>query len=131
MAVLWLKFLTEIDENTEDAPKELLDNPDTNKALQEVQTMAYTKDELAAYEDFWDRMGADRLLFVDTARINHRQGREEGRAEGRAEGLKEGIAKGETQKAMEIAQSMLAKGMDAELVAELTKLPIEDIRELQ
>ena len=87
MAVLWLKFLTEIDENTEDAPKELLDNPDTNKALQEVQTMAYTKDELAAYEDFWDRMGADRLLFVDTAKINFAQGLEEGIAQGREKGI--------------------------------------------
>ena len=141
MAVLWLKFLTEIDENTEDAPKELLDNPDTNKALQEVQTMAYTKDELAAYEDFWDRMGADRLLFVDTARINFAQGREEGLeegiAKGREKGLEEGIAKGrekgieegiakgrsegENNKALKIAQAMLAKGLDAETIAELTQ----------
>ncbi len=119
MAVLWLKFLTEIDENTEDAPKELLENPDTNKALREVQSMAYTKDELAAYEDFWDRMGADRLLFVDNARRNLEQGRAEGRAEG------------EKQKALEIAQAMLAKGLDAELIAELTKLPVDDIRNLQ
>ena len=142
MAVLWLKFLTEIDENTEDAPKELLDNPDTNKALQEVQTMAYTKDELAAYEDFWDRMGADRLLFVDTARINFAQGREEGLEEGiargREEGLEkglakgreEGIAEGETQKALEIARAMLAKGLDAETIAELTKLTVDDVRKL-
>ena len=158
MAVLWLKFLTEIDENTEDAPKELLDNPDTNKALQEVQTMVYTKDELAAYEDFWDRMGADRLLVIDTARISHQQGKEEGRAEGRAEGLEEGLAKGreegiekgiakgreegltqgreegiaegETQKALEIARAMLAKGLDAETIAELTKLTVDDVRKL-
>ena len=151
MAVLWLKFLTEIDENTEDAPKELLDNPDTNKALQEVQTMAYTKDELAAYEDFWDRMGADRLLFVDTARINFAQGREEGLeegiAKGREKGLEEGIAKGrekgieegiakgrsegESNKALKIAQAMLAKGLDAETIAELTELPIDDVRKLK
>ncbi len=127
MAVLWLKFLTEIDENTEDAPKELLDNPDTNKALQEVQTMAYTKDELAAYEDFWDRMGADRLLFVDTARINFAQGREEGIEEGIAKGRSEG----ETNKALKIAQAMLAKGLDAETIAELTELPIDDVRKLK
>ena len=143
MAVLWLKFLTEIDENTEDAPKELLDNPTTNKALQEVQTQAYTKDELAAYEDFWDRMGADRLLFVDTARINFAQGREEGLEEGiargREEGLEkglakgreEGIAEGETQKALEIARAMLAKGLDAVTIAEMTELSIDDVRKLQ
>ena len=101
--------------------------------------MAYTKDELAAYEDFWDRMGADRLLFVDTAKINFAQGLEEGIAQGRekgieegiAKGREEGIAKGETQKALEIARAMLAKGLDAETIAELTLLSIDDVRRLK
>ena len=33
MAVLWLRFLTEIDEQTKEVPQELLDNPETSKAL--------------------------------------------------------------------------------------------------
>ncbi len=134
MAVLWLKFLTEIDENTERAPEELLDNPETNKALTEVQTLAYSKDELAAYEDFWDRMGADRLLFVDTAQRNLEKGRAEGRAagleEGRAEGRAEGLAKGQEQAKAEIARAMLAKGLAPEMIADLTGLPIEEVCKL-
>lgn len=120
MAVLWLKFLTEIDENTQEAPKELLDNPETNKALSEVQTMAYSKDELSAYEDFWDKMGAERLLFIDSAKRNLEQGREEGR--------KEGIAEGEKRRAQEIARNMLAKGMEVGMVADLTGLSEEEIK---
>ncbi len=134
MAVLWLKFLTEIDENTERAPEELLDNPETNKALTEVQTLAYSKDELAAYEDFWDRMGADRLLFVDTAQRNLEKGRAEGRAagleEGRAEGRAEGLAKGQEQAKAEIARAMLAKGLAPEMIADLTGLPVEEVCKL-
>ena len=42
MAVLWLKFLTEIDEKTRTAPQELLDNPEVSKALEIVEESAYS-----------------------------------------------------------------------------------------
>lgn len=62
MAVLWLKFLTEIDENTTQVPQELLDNPETSKALETVEESAMTKEELWAYDDFWDKLGAERFV---------------------------------------------------------------------
>ena len=54
MAVLWLKFLTEIDEKTRTAPQELLDNPEVSKALEIVEESAYSDAEMAAYEGYWD-----------------------------------------------------------------------------
>ena len=36
MAVLWLRFLTEINEDTTVVPEELLENPETSKALKEL-----------------------------------------------------------------------------------------------
>ena len=122
MAVLWLKFLTEIDENTTQVPQDLLDNPQTSKALENVEESAMTKEELWAYDDFWDKLGAERLLFIDSNKIS----REEGRAEGRAEGVEEGIAK---QKA-ESAKKMLEKGLpiaDIMLFTGLTEKQIEDL----
>lgn len=121
-ALAWYKFLDGIDENTREIPKELLAEPE------EVQTMAYSKDELSAYEDFWDKMGAERLLFIDSAKRNLEQGREEGRKEGRAEGIVEGIAEGEKRRAQEIARNMLAKGMEPGIVADLTGLSEEEIK---
>ena len=94
MAVLWLKFLTQIDENTTVVPQDLLDNPATCKALENVEESAMTQDELEAYEDFWDKLGAERLLFVDSNSRSKEEGRVEGRAEGRKEGLAEGLAAG-------------------------------------
>ena len=44
MQVLWLRFLTEISEQTRHAPQELLDNPETHKALVEVEESAFTAD---------------------------------------------------------------------------------------
>ena len=40
MAVLWLRFLTEISEHTKDAPAELLENELTEKALAIVEKSA-------------------------------------------------------------------------------------------
>ena len=44
MQVLWLRYLTEIDEQTRQVPQELLDNPETHKALVEVEESAFTAD---------------------------------------------------------------------------------------
>ena len=131
MAVLWLKFLTEIDENTTEVPRELLDNPETSKALESVEESAMTKEELWAYDDFWDKLGAERLLFVDSNRISLEKGREEGRAEGRMEGLVEGRKEGRTEGVSEekvaSAKRFLALGLSPEQVAKGTELPLEDI----
>ncbi len=48
MAVLWLKFLTEIDEKTRVAPQEPLDNPDVSQILEIVEESAYSEAEVAA-----------------------------------------------------------------------------------
>lgn len=123
MAVLWLRFLTEIDEQTKQAPQELLDNPETRKALKAVEESAMTQNELLAYEDFWDKLGAERLLFVDSNRINREEGRAEGRAEGRGEGIIEGCAK--------VAKNLLNLGMALDEVAKVTGLDIETIEKMK
>ncbi len=123
MAVLWLRFLTEIDEQTKQAPQELLDNPETCKALKTVEESAMTQNELLAYEDFWDKLGAERLLFVDSNRINREEGRADGRAEGRAEGIIEGCAK--------VAKNLLNLGMALDEVAKVTGLDIETIEKMK
>ena len=52
---------------------------------------------------------------------------EEERAQGREEGREEGRMEGETKKALAVARAMLAKGMDDELVSEVTGLSIEEL----
>ena len=126
MAVLWLRFLTEINEDTTIVPEELLDNPETSKALKEVEESAYTELEIDAYEDFWDKLGAERLLLVDSNNISLEKGLALGREEGRAEGL----AQGRADSLAEVARAMLAKGMDAATIFELTGLKDTDIASL-
>lgn len=122
MAVLWLRFLTEINEETTVVPDELLQNPETSKALKEVEESAYTEDEMDAYEDFWDKLGAERLLFIDSNSISRKKGREEGRKEGREEGRKE--------ERVNMARKMLAMGMDKQTITKVTGLSEDELDKL-
>ena len=65
MQVLWLRFLTEIDENTREAPVELLENTEVNEALEILERAAFTDAEMRAYDKFWDRVSTMRTLESD------------------------------------------------------------------
>lgn len=119
MAVLWLKFLTEINENTTRVPQELLDNPETSKALETVEDSALTKAERLAYDDFWDKLGAERLLLIDS----NRKSREEGRAEG--------IVEGQAKEKIATARRLMDMGLSSDQVAEGSGLPLEEVLKLK
>ncbi len=111
MAILWLRFLTEINDNTQEVPSELLEDPEISKALEEVKISAFTPEELLAYDKFWDRVSSEKTLM-------------EGRYE---EGKKAGIEEGENNKATEIARKMKAAGMPTATIQQMTGLSAEDI----
>ncbi len=110
MAVLWLRFLTEISGNTEDAPAELLENELTSKALSIVEKSAMSEAQLYAYEKFWMSI-TDEKGFLE-ARYN------KGRAEGKEEANREN------------ARKMKELGMAAEIISQVTGLPEEEIKDL-
>ena len=118
MAVLWLRFLTEIDRNTVEAPAELLENPDTSKALKILEKSAYNDAELYAYNYYWD------AVYNERGAIRH------GYKKGMERGLADGMAQGEHNKALVSARSMKADNMPAELIAKYTGLTVEEINNL-
>ena len=77
---------------------------------------------------------------IDTAK---REGKEEGLAEGMekglaegmekglAEGMEKGLAEGMEKRSLEIARKMLANGMDAATVMEITGLPESQLKQLK
>ena len=115
MAVLWLRFLTEIGSDTSAAPAELLDDPSISKALEEVRISAFTDNELLAYDKFWDGVRVEKTLQYDSFQ----------------KGLEQGIEQGIEQRNMEIARKMLASGMDVNTVVEMTGMSKEDILRLE
>ena len=143
--VLWLRFLTEIGENTKVAPKELMDNPETRKALDIVEKSAYSDAQMAYYDHFWDMVSVERTLHSSVRREREKgkaeglaEGRAEGRAEGMAEGLQQGKAEGLQQgkaegahnNAIASAKIMKADGMPIPLIAKYTGLSEEQVSKL-
>ena len=121
MAVLWLRFLTEISEKTQEAPAELLENSETRKALSIVEKSAMNESQLYAYEQFWDAVVNERVLREGALK----QGLAEGRAEGRAEAEEKA-----RQEKLESAQNLKENGVPIELIASSLGLSAEEINAL-
>ena len=68
MQVLWLRFLTEIDEKTQEVPAELLASPEVCEALEIVERAAFTDSEMRSYDKFWDSISVARTLANDHKR---------------------------------------------------------------
>ena len=98
MHVLWLRYLTEVQNSTREVSSDLLDNPDISKALSVVERSAYTEEQLLGYEKFWDIISTEKTYYGSALKRGLQQGRAEGRAEGlqqgRTEGLQQGIEQG-------------------------------------
>ncbi|MCI4647391.1 MAG: hypothetical protein MRY86_24580, partial [Phaeodactylibacter sp.] len=71
-----------------------------------LQESAFTREELATYDKYWDSISSERTLIEDA------------------------YSEGEEKKALSIARSMKAKGFDTPTIAELTGLSPELIERL-
>ena len=54
MMVLWLRFLNEVNEDMRKAPIEMLEDEYIREAIDLCEEGAFTPEELAAYDGFWD-----------------------------------------------------------------------------
>ena len=113
MQVLWLRFLTEIGEDTKEVPEELIENAEVKQAIEIVEESAYTDEELAQYDKFWDAIRVEQA-FVDEAGIRY--------------GI--GIKKGVKDANLNNARRMKAKGYAVEDIVEITGLTAEEILSL-
>ncbi|UBD72813.1 Rpn family recombination-promoting nuclease/putative transposase [Parabacteroides goldsteinii] len=126
MHILWLRFLTEINETTRTIPEELLEAPEIKKALTVLEESAFTDAELAGYEHFWDGISVEKTLYNSAIR----RGLVEGKAEGLAEGKAEGLAEGKAKEQRLIAANLKKQGIDIETIAQCTGLSVEEIDKL-
>ena len=69
MAVLWLKFLTEVGNKDNDYPPELLENEDTRQAMEIVEAAGYNRAQLMGYDLFWDRVRVERSIHGEAERV--------------------------------------------------------------
>jgi len=119
---LWLRFLTEIDESTREAPKDLLENCDTREAISYMEIGAYTKGQLFTYDKVKDAIMTELSALSDALREGEAKGKAEGRAEGRAEG--------EAKERQKMILNSYQAGLTVETISVITGLTPEEIKRI-
>jgi len=109
----WLLFLKGIEREQWEVLA--MQEPALKKAMTTLEILSQSEEARWRYE-------ARQKFLRDQASML-----EGAREEGRAEGLQQGLQKGELKKAEEVARNLLARGMDADTVAEVTGLPPERV----
>ena len=127
MQVLWLRFLTEINEHTREVPPELLANPEVKKAVNAVEESAFTEAQLLGYEKFWDIISVEKTLYNSAIRKGMAKGIEEGMTKGIEVGRAEGIVEGIEKEKLVIARQMKVDCLPYDTISKYTGLPVEKI----
>ena len=126
MQVLWLRFLTEINDETREVPTELLENAEVSEALEIVERAAFDDGEMRAYDKFWDNVSIQKTL--DNARKREIEAAKREADKAIAEAKAE--AEEAKEKMLNAARKMKAKGYAVKDIAEITGLTAEEIKGL-
>jgi len=110
---LWLRFLTEIDENTKEVPEELLAEADIREAIGYIREAAFSKEEKYAYDQNKIDVITARSMFITT---------EEAQAKGKIEG--------KVEEKLEIAKNLKNLGIPFEQISIATNLTKEEIEKI-
>ena len=111
MQVLWLRYLTEINENTREVPEDLIDNPEVKKAINALEESAFTDAQLLGYENFWDIISVEKTLYNSAER----------------RGMAQGMAQGKAEERHLIAINLKKQGVSFEIISQCTGLPVKEI----
>lgn len=130
MQVLWLRYLTEINEKTREVPEELLNNPEISKAVTQLEESAFSEAQLLGYDRFWDMVSTAKMQISSSRREAMEKGLAEGRAKGLAEGMAEGRAEGQQAERLKNAGNLKRLGVATEIIAQATGLTTEEIEQL-
>ena len=140
MKVLWLRFLTEIGETTREAPRDLVDNPQVNEALEIVEESAYSEAERYEYEKFWDIISSRKTIIADAEReraaataATAKAKAEAATAKAEAESAKAAASAANaradkvTEQLRQTARNLKALNLTTEQIAAATGLPADEI----
>ncbi|MDR1455514.1 MAG: Rpn family recombination-promoting nuclease/putative transposase [Tannerella sp.] len=130
-AVLWLRFLKETEDGATSVPDDLLAHEAIREAADICEEGAFTPEELALYENYWDsirtEMSVIRASLVEGLIEGEKKGLEKGLEKGRREGLEKGREEGAHKKTVQIVLNCAHRGMLKEDIADMVNLSVDEI----
>ena len=139
MAVLWMRFLTEIQDREDNDYQDLRDSCDEiSRALDILRESSFTADELDCYDRYWDSVRVEKTYADERAELAHLEGLAAGLAEGEKIGVDKGKAVGlaegeEIGKAIAIENTVLNShkaGIPVETIALIAGISEEQVRDI-
>ena len=135
----WYYYLKYAPSTTPEAYWQLVkDSPALKRAYDELERFSWSAEELTKYDQIIKRDKDNASAWIAQFQKGEEKGRQEGKAAGLEEGEKKGIEKGLKegreegiqQEKLEIAKQMLSKGLDMQLICEMTGLSEQRIGSL-
>lgn len=126
MAVLWLRFLTEIQDGNETVAEDLKESSEIRKALEILNESAFSRSELDVYDRYWDAVSRERTLLSEKTRIAE----EKGMARGLEKGLEKGMEKGHFDEKVHVIINAHKAGLDYTAIATIVELSVDKVRQI-
>ena len=133
MQVLWLRFLTEINDETREVPAELLENAEVSEALEIVERAAFDDAEMRAYDKFWDAIASRKSEINAVKREVEKAKVEAEEAKAKAEEAKAKAEEAEAklkQKDIYTARKMKELNIATDVISQVTGLSKAEIAAL-
>ena len=119
LQILWLRFLSELNEKTKQVPAEWLSVPEIRQAVELTEESAYSASEMEAYDKYWDIVSTEKTLLHDKFE------------EGLEQGIKQGVAQGRLDTKQVVARNLLNLGLSVDEIVIATGLSISEIHQLK
>jgi len=114
LAILWLRFLKEIDEETDVVDPSFLEIAPIKEALSLLEVSAYTAAELRDYDKNWDAIRTQITLIEDKLEEKYEQG----------------LAKGKAEEKKEIVNNMHRLGLSLEQISQSVDLSYNEVKKI-
>ena len=114
LGLLWLQLISDIDTFMKTFSKDTLESGELKQAIDLMEKSAYTKEELEAYERYWDSVRVEKALISDALR----------------EGFGKGRIEGQLEKTGEMVISGYREGIQIEVLARMAKLTPTEVEEI-
>jgi predicted transposase/invertase (TIGR01784 family) len=121
----WLYVLRNLEDLTKRPEK--LQEKIFKKLFEQAEIANYSEQEYTEYEHSL-KVYRDLNNVIETAES---KGEKRGEAKGEARGIVKGKLQGKQEEKLEIARTMLAKGLEIDFIAEITQLSKEEIEKLK
>lgn len=127
LQVLWLRFMSEINEKSREIAPEFLAVPEIKQALDLSEEAGFSASELEAYDKYWDWVSTQKTL----TRGFFKEGLKEGIEQGLQEGIQQGIEQGKLEEKISFAKKQLSRFVPVDIIAEDTGLSVDQVQALK